>query len=103
MTGLMVAASLWLAQVRARPSPDGLPGAPQAEKLANGLYFYAVLACFVGFLVAAGTWAIASRGGNHHYAHSGKLGVLVAGGVGLLLGAAPALINFFFQAGQNVR
>ena len=33
----------------------------------------------------------------------GKRGVLVAGLAALLIGAAPAIINFFFNTGTTVR
>ncbi len=94
---------LVLAQVSARPDPNGLPGSSAAEKLINGLFFFALLACLAGLLISVMTWTVASRVQNHHHAHNGKIGTLVAAGGALLCGAAPALINFFFDAGQAVR
>ena len=53
-------------------------------------------------LVSAIVWALGANGGNYNAANKGKTGVLVAGVTALLVGAAPALINFFNDLGQRV-
>ena len=53
-------------------------------------------------LVGAAVWAWASHTKNHHWSASGRraAGARIAA---LLIGAAPALINFFAEAGDRVR
>ncbi len=92
-----------LAAVKARPDPSGLPGSTQLEKLVNGLMFWALLGCLAGLVVSAGVWAMASNSGNYHHAGAGKKGVLFAAVGALLVGAAPAIINFFEAAGGGVK
>jgi hypothetical protein len=102
MTHLTSAALTILAKVAARPDPNGLPGSNALEKLVNGLFFWTLLACLAGLLVSVVVWALASRGHNPHHAHNGKLGALLSAAGALVAGAAPAIINFFFGAGQSV-
>lgn len=91
-----------LGQVNAKPDPNGLPGSSAASKLINGIFYFVLLACLAGFLVSAGTWAIASRVQNHHQTQNGKMGVMISAGAGFLAGAGPAIVNFFINAGKGI-
>jgi len=91
------------AKISARPDPGGLPGSSVAERLVNGLYFYVLLAILVGLLVSVGVWVLASRSQNYHHAAVGRNGTIVAGLAALVAGAGPALVNFFVEAGQQVK
>lgn len=91
-----------LAQVSARPDSNGLPGASTVQKLVNGLFFFTLLACLAGFLLSVLTWAVGARGGNSGATQNGKTGTLLCAGGALVAGAGPAIINFFFDAGQTV-
>ena len=51
----------------------------------------------------AAVWAWASHAQNHHYAANGRRASGVAACAALLIGAAPALINFFAEAGGRVK
>jgi hypothetical protein len=92
-----------LGKVTANPDPKGLPGSPQAQQLVNGLFFWALLASLAGLFISIATYAVANRLGNHHYAQTGKVGILVMGPLAMIAGAGPALINFFADLGQQVK
>lgn len=94
---------LVLAQVSAKPDPDGLPGSNQAEQLVNGLFFYTLLACLAGLLISVIVWVFASRSQNYHHAANGRSGTMIAAAGALVTGAAPALMNFFQELGSQVR
>jgi len=92
-----------LAQVSAKPDPNGLPGSDVAEKLVNGLFFYTLLGCLAGLLISVVVWVFASRAQNFHHAANGRQGTTIAFLGALIAGAAPALINFFQELGSQVR
>jgi acyl-CoA synthetase (AMP-forming)/AMP-acid ligase II len=92
-----------LAQVSARPDPNGLPGSDVAERLVNGLFFYTLLGCLAGLLISIIVWVFASRAQNFHHAATGRQGTIIAFFGALIAGAAPALINFFQNLGEQVR
>lgn len=91
------------AKVNATPDPNGLPGSSVAERLVNGLMFYVLLGCLVGLLVSVGVWVFSSRAQNYHHAAAGRNGTIVATFGALIVGAGPALVNFFQQLGQQVK
>lgn len=90
-------------KVSASPTPTGLPGTPVLEKLINGLLFWGLLGCVVGIVVGAATWALSSHSGNYQHSARGKMGFLASAAGALMIGAAPALINFFQAAGAEVK
>lgn len=83
-------------------SPTGLPGEAQFLSLLAGLRWYAVGACVVGILLAAVSWAAGAHSENLRWAHRGRLGVVVGFLAAVLIGAAPALVNFAFGVGAGV-
>ncbi len=89
--------------VKLNPNPDGLPGSEVLQGLVNGLAFWALLAALAGLVAGCIVWAAASNGQNHHMAGRGRMGTLACGAAALLIGAAPALINFFSDAGAQVK
>ncbi len=54
-------------------------------------------------MVGCIVWAAGAHGNNHHMAGRGRLGTLACGVTALLIGAAPALVNFFAEAGERVK
>lgn len=90
-------------KVEATPTPTGLPGTPVLEKLINGLLFWGLLACVVGIVIGAATWALSSHSGNYQHAGRGKMAFLTSAAGALMIGAAPALVNFFVAAGGEVK
>ena len=99
----MATLGLILAQVSGRPDPQGLPGGEALERLVNGLMFWALLAALAGLVIGAAVWALSSHAGNYHHAAGGRKATLVAAVAALLVGAAPAIINFFERVGNSVR
>jgi len=89
-------------RVDVKPNPNDLPGGRVIQQLLDGLAGWALWGSLAALLISAIVWALGSNGGNYNAANKGKTGVLVAGLTALLVGAAPALINFFNALGQRV-
>ncbi len=92
-----------LADVAIKPNPNGLPGAGSLQKLIDGLAFFALLACAAGLLLGAALYAFGSRSSNFSQAANGRSMMLYAAVGAFVAGAAPAIINFFQQAGGAVK
>lgn len=91
-----------LAQVNSDPDISQLPGGQVLQNLTNGIAGWALVLCLVALVVSAAAWALGSNSQNYQYATVGKRGVIISGLAALLIGAAPAIINFFFNAGGTV-
>ncbi len=85
-----------------QPDPGKLPGGDVLQRLTDGLGGWALILALVGLLVGAAAWALGSHSQNYQQSMLGRRTVLVSGLAALIIGAAPGLINFFFQAGQGV-
>jgi hypothetical protein len=83
------------------PSSAGLPGTATLQSLINGLAWWALLAALVGLVAGAGMWALGAHSNNYQHASSGRRAVLISGAAALLIGAAPTILNFLFNAGQS--
>lgn len=77
-----------------KPNGSGLPGLPAVKQIVGALLTFGLVACVAGFVISAATWALASHGGNAHYAGKGKQGCLIAGVAAILIGSANAIIRF---------
>jgi len=93
---------LWLVDVSLTPNPNALPGGSTLQQLVNGIGAWALIFALVGLLIGAAAWALGSHSQNYHQSMVGRRAVLVSGLAALLIGAAPALVNFFFHAGTTV-
>lgn len=91
------------AQLTLTPESGSLPGGAALQSLLNGLAWWALLACLVGLIVGAATWALGAHSNNYQGATTGRRAVLVSGAAALLIGAAPTLLNFLFGVGQSVK
>jgi hypothetical protein len=85
------------------PSQQPLPGTDVLQGLINGLARWGLIAAVAGMLVGAVLWALGHHSANYQQSYNGRKGVLVAGAAALVMGAAPALINFFFRLGQSAK
>ncbi|HEX8104575.1 MAG TPA: DUF6112 family protein [Solirubrobacteraceae bacterium] len=94
---------LGVSDVKLNPKPGGLPGSRVLQGLVDGLGFWALIAALAALIVGAAVWAWASQSNNHHYAANGRRATAVAAFAALIIGAAPALINFFAEAGEKVK
>jgi hypothetical protein len=88
------------AGVHLTPDVSALPGGGTLQQLVNGVAGWALIGALVALLVGAVAWAFGAHAHNVHQATSGRRAVLTAAGAALLIGAAPALINFAFHAGR---
>lgn len=91
-----------IAGVSLNPSTSDLPGSAALQQLANGLAAWALLGALVALLLGAGLWAMGSHTQNMHQSSQGRRAVLTSLAAAILIGAAPTLINFFFNAGLKV-
>jgi hypothetical protein len=93
---------LRLADVSLNPTTSSLPGGSTLQSLANGIGGWALIAALVGLVIGAAAWALGVHSQNFQQTFIGRRAVLVSGVAALLVGAAPALINFFFNTGVGV-
>ncbi|MDH2903542.1 MAG: DUF6112 family protein [Actinomycetota bacterium] len=91
-----------LAGVTLNPSISSLPGASVLQQLANGLGAWALIGALIALLIGALMWAIGSHTQNMHQSSAGRRAVGTSLAAAVLIGAAPALINFFFSTGLKV-
>ena len=91
-----------LVAVTMTPDPSQLPGGQVLQRLTDGLGGWALALSLVGLLVGAAAWALGAHSQNYQQSYSGRKAVLVSGFAALLIGAGPAIVNFFFAAGQGV-
>ena len=89
--------------VSAHPDLQGLPGSNVLQQLVNGAEAWALVVALLGAFVGAGLWAVASHGHNHQYAARGRMAALVSAAAALVIGAAPALVNFFAHLGTTAK
>jgi hypothetical protein len=92
-----------LAKVSVKPNPNALPGTSAIEKLIDGLAAFALLACVGSVLIGAAQWALGSKSGNYSHASDGRSKVLYGLLGAFVIGAAAAIINFFYSSGTAVR
>lgn len=100
-----IAGSRWsfvLAQVRVTPDPGALPGGAQLQQIVNGLAGLALIALAGAAVTGAVWWAWGASNSHPGAIVSGKRMVLVAAGAALVVGATPALINFFRALGGQL-
>lgn len=90
------------AGVSLNPSTSDLPGSEALQQLANGIAAWALIGALVALLLGAGLWAVGSHTQNMHQSSQGRRAVLTSLAAAILIGAAPTLINFFFNAGLKV-
>jgi hypothetical protein len=90
------------AGVSLSPSTSDLPGSAALQSIADGIASWALIGALVALLLGAVLWAIGSHTQNMHQSTQGRRAVLTSLVAAILIGAAPELINFFFNAGVAV-
>lgn len=90
------------ASVSLSPSPTDLPGSAALQQLANGIAGWALIGALIALVLGAGLWAIGSHTQNMNQSSQGRRAVGASIVAAVLIGAAPALINFFFTTGTSV-
>jgi len=101
-TSLEKVGPMTFADVSLHPATSDLPGGAALQSLANGIAAWALIGALVALLLGAALWAIGSHTQNMHQSAQGRRAVLSSLVAAVLIGAAPALINFFFATGQSV-
>ncbi len=92
-----------LAGVSMTPDPSALPGGDQLQQLTNGIGSWALIAALVGMVIGAAAWGLGHYSQNYQQSYNGRKGLLASGAAALVIGAAPAVINFFVSLGQSVK
>lgn len=91
------------ANVSLTPSTTALPGSAALQQIANGIASWALIGALVSLLLGAALWAVGSHTQNMHQSSQGRRAVLTSLIAAVLIGAAPTLINFFFNTGLSVK
>ena len=91
-----------LAQVSVDPDPGGLPGGEAVARLVNGIAFYALIVVVAAFLSGMALMAFGSLSSNPRSSALGKATAMVSLIAAFGIGAAAAIINFFYDVGGNV-
>ncbi|MDA8102127.1 MAG: DUF6112 family protein [Nitrospiraceae bacterium] len=88
--------------VSVSPDMNALPGGAALQSIANGAAAWALVISLLGLLIGAAIWAIGAHSSNYQQTYTGKRTLIASALAAVLVGAAPALINFFFHLGQSV-
>jgi hypothetical protein len=97
---IYAAASPWTVTVT--PNSNGLPGNSVWDSMTGALLHWGLIASVAAIVIGTIVWQVAGHGHNPHWAARGRVGALMGGAGAFLTGAAPAIVNFFAQAGQKV-
>jgi len=90
-------------KVSVNPDSSSLPGGAAAQKLLNGAAGFGLLGCVGAVIWGAALWGLGTRSNNYAQADDGKAKMLKGAGGAFGVGAAAAVINFFFNAGTAVK
>lgn len=99
---MYVFASLGLPGFSYAPTPGGLPGGTALQSLVNGAAGWALILSLAGLVIGAALWALGAHAQNYQQSFVGRRAVLVSGLAALIIGAAPAIIGFFFHTGHVI-
>jgi Family of unknown function (DUF6112) len=94
---------MFFSSVSLSPSTSDLPGSAALQSIADGIASWALIGALVALLLGAVLWAIGSHTQNMHQSAQGRRAVLTSIVAAILIGAAPELINFFFNTGLSVK
>lgn len=91
-----------LAQVDVNPNPRGLPGGAQIQAIVDGISYYALVAALAAFLTGMALMAFGSLSSNPRSSALGKSAGIVSILAAFGIGAAAAIVNFFYGSGGGV-
>lgn len=91
-----------LAQVTVEPNPSGLPGGEALSALVGGIAYYALIVVVAAFLAGMALMAFGSLSSNPRSSALGKATAVVSLLAAFGIGAAAAIVNFFYNTGGNV-
>ena len=84
------------------PNSNGLPGIGQLKSIVGASMTVGLILAVLALIVSAIVWALGANSSNPHLAGRGKTGVLIGLGAAIITGASVALVNFFWNVGQQV-
>lgn len=85
-----------------QPTAQLLPGGHALIELVNGIGGWALILALAGLLIGAAVWALGSHSQNYQQSFVGRRAVLVSALAALIVGAAPAIVDFFFHTGFHI-
>ena len=91
-----------IAGVTLTPNSAALPGGAVLQSLIDGVASWALLGSLAALVIGSAMWAIGNQTQNMQQSSAGRRAVVTALIAAIVLGAAPALINFFFTTGGKV-
>lgn len=91
-----------ISAISVKPDPNALPGTPALEKLLNGLTYIGLLGCGAAIVIGAAQLGFGQKANNYSQASDGKQKLLYGLGGAFVIGAAAAIVNFFYGAGSAV-
>lgn len=91
-----------LAQVTVDPNPSGLPGGEAIQSLVGGLAYYALIIVVAAFLAGMALMAFGSLSSNARSSSLGKVTAVASLLAAFGIGAAAAIVNFFYSTGGAV-
>lgn len=92
-----------IAQVNVNPDPSGLPGGEAVQRIVNGIGYYALVAVVAAFLTGMALMAFGSLSSNPRSSALGKAAATVSLIAAFGIGAAAAIVNFFYRSGGAVQ
>ncbi len=92
---------MYIGTVNLNPNPTNLPGSAALQSFANGLAGWALIGSLIALVVGAALWAFGAHSQNMHQSMAGRRAVATAILAAVLIGAAPTIINFFFNTGHS--
>lgn len=99
---IFVRLQLLAGKVSINPNLNAGPGGETFEKLVNWLAGIMLVVCAIGALFGIGKWVLGSHDGHPGQVQSGRRMVGIAMAGAFLIGALPALIDFFESSGGTV-
>jgi hypothetical protein len=102
LSSVQVQLAALVADVSVKPDPNAIPGTPALEKLLNGLAALGLLACTAAIVIGAAQIGFGQRANNYSQAADGKSKLLYGLAGAFVIGAAAAIVNYFFNAGSAV-
>ena len=100
--GMHSVVSLLPMDIEIDPNSNGLPGIGQLRGIVGASMTVGLILAVLALIISAVVWALGANSSNPHLAGRGKLGVLVGLGAAIITGASVALVNFFWNVGQQV-
>jgi hypothetical protein len=85
-----------------QPTAQLLPGGHALIELVNGIGGWALILALAGLLIGAAVWALGSHSQNYQQSFVGRRAVIVSALAALIVGAAPAIVDFFFHTGFHI-